>query len=154
MPKTFADYWNEYRELVYPKYDEHQLREIRRSFYAGVVAWNTATLRAVGKDAPTVRSIRAMLNEIDQVMFEYIASDRSKDENGVPIKEEERRFYRLIEEREMNKDGTQEITLACGHATIQIIPLPETQQYSLCAECVRLWVKAELTKQSSGSSTQ
>lgn len=56
---------------------------------------------------------------------------------------DELRFHRLIEEREMQKDGTQEIELACGHRIIMIIPIPDEQQYMQCAQCVNAWVDAE-----------
>lgn len=59
---------------------------------------------------------------------------------------EELRFYRLIEEREMADDGSQEITMACGHKTVQIIPLPETVNYAYCVQCLSAWIEAESKK--------
>jgi hypothetical protein len=59
------------------------------------------------------------------------------------LNQEQRRFYRLIEEREANDDGSQKITLACGHESIQVIPIPDDVNYMQCAHCVNAWVEAE-----------
>jgi hypothetical protein len=53
---------------------------------------------------------------------------------------EELRFYRLIEEREMNPDGTQDLTLACGHMLLCTVPTKEDEVYAPCAECLRDYV--------------
>jgi hypothetical protein len=54
---------------------------------------------------------------------------------------EQRRFYRLIEERELEGDGAQKIELACGHTTIQIIPVPDSLQYMQCVQCIHDYVE-------------
>jgi hypothetical protein len=56
------------------------------------------------------------------------------------LNQEQRRFYRLIEEREIEPDGSQSVTLACGHSSIQVIPIPDEQQYMQCAQCVNVFV--------------
>jgi hypothetical protein len=55
---------------------------------------------------------------------------------GARPNEEALRFWRLIDERTLNEDGTQEIVLACGHTSTQIIPLTDSQEYAPCAQCV------------------
>lgn len=59
------------------------------------------------------------------------------------LNQEQRRFYRLIEERDTAEDGLQEITLACGHRSIQVIPIPDDVNYMQCAQCISAWVEAE-----------
>jgi hypothetical protein len=53
---------------------------------------------------------------------------------------EELRFYRLIEDRQMNPDGTQDVTLACGHMLLYTIPTKNDEVYAPCAECLRDYV--------------
>jgi hypothetical protein len=48
------------------------------------------------------------------------------------LSQDELRFWRLIDERELQSDGTEDITLACGHKITSIIPLPSTRQYEYC----------------------
>lgn len=57
---------------------------------------------------------------------------------GRPRKEE-LRFWRLIEERDLDQDGHQHIALACGHIDSYTHPLPETQEYAYCFRCMRKW---------------
>lgn len=56
------------------------------------------------------------------------------------LSEEELRFWRLIEERKPQSDGTEEMTLACGHKITAVIPLPGTRQYEYCPQCVQEWI--------------
>jgi hypothetical protein len=63
-------------------------------------------------------------------------------EDGLPMHPEERRFYRLIDERGTNGDGTQDVILACGHASRYVVPIPDSQHYVPCAQCVNEWVEA------------
>jgi hypothetical protein len=55
----------------------------------------------------------------------------------------ELRFWRLIEERETHPDGSQTLTLACGHKTTQHIPLPASREYAPCPWCLHLSLAAE-----------
>jgi len=50
-------------------------------------------------------------------------------------------FERKIESRVRAIDGTQEVTLACGHSLVMIIPLPDSQQLLACAQCVNDWIE-------------
>jgi len=65
---------------------------------------------------------------------------------GLPLNPEERRFYRLIEERETNQDGTEDVLLACGHTLTYVRPVPAAQTYAPCMECVDAWIEAEKRK--------
>jgi hypothetical protein len=56
---------------------------------------------------------------------------------------EELRFWRSIEERWLSLDGTQEITLSCGHHSTQIIPFPDSQEYAPCSQCLRTALMAK-----------
>lgn len=59
-------------------------------------------------------------------------------------RDEELRFWRLIEEREPEADGRGErLTLACGHGFVCVVPYPTSQEYAYCSECVRKWNEAE-----------
>jgi hypothetical protein len=57
--------------------------------------------------------------------------------------DEEMRFWRLIEERIDCTDGSQEVTLACGHKYTQIIPIPPSREYLPCFQCIHAWLEAE-----------
>jgi hypothetical protein len=56
---------------------------------------------------------------------------------------EELRFWRLIEERKREGDGSEHIALACGHEIVCVIPYPNTQEYAFCPQCLRKWKEAE-----------
>lgn len=57
--------------------------------------------------------------------------------------DEELRFWRLIEEREDKDNRTSEVTLACGHTVVFVGGIPKTQEYALCAQCLRKMIEAE-----------
>jgi hypothetical protein len=59
------------------------------------------------------------------------------------LKAEEMRFYQLIERHRVNADGTEELTLACGHTVTYVIPVPSSNKYAPCAQCVHAWIAAE-----------
>lgn len=61
---------------------------------------------------------------------------------GLPVRVEERRFYRLIEEREMHEDWAENVTLACGHVACYVVPLPPQQRYVPCMQCVEEYIEA------------
>jgi N-(5'phosphoribosyl)anthranilate (PRA) isomerase len=88
-------------------------------------------------DRFNLRAARAVLAQT--------AAARRIDPNSafleLPDNPEERRFFRLIEEREPEADGGEKITLACNHSSVYVIPLPPTQQYAWCPICVRAWVE-------------
>lgn len=48
---------------------------------------------------------------------------------------EERRFWRLIEEREKGEDGIERLRLACGHTELRLEAFPEWRTYAHCPEC-------------------
>lgn len=53
------------------------------------------------------------------------------------------RFWRLIEERWM-EDDAEVIELACGHKFANVgSPIPKTQLYLPCSQCVTAYVDAE-----------
>ena len=56
---------------------------------------------------------------------------------------EQLRFHRLIEERHLNEDTTQDVKLACGHVLCFIIPLPNDREYSYCSMCLNNWITAQ-----------
>lgn len=58
-------------------------------------------------------------------------------------RDEELRFWRLIEERQLDDDGSERMALACGHETTCVIPYPDTQEYAYCPQCVKKWLEAE-----------
>lgn len=59
---------------------------------------------------------------------------------GIP--EEERQFWRLIEERKLNPDGTEDIVLACGHARTNLTHT-HSWTYAYCAQCLHEWIEAQ-----------
>jgi hypothetical protein len=63
------------------------------------------------------------------------------------LSEDELHFFRPIEERVMNADGTQDIWLACGHRARYVIPIPDRRRYSYCSECVDSWIDMKRSAQ-------
>jgi hypothetical protein len=59
----------------------------------------------------------------------------------IGLTQEEKRFWRLIEERETNPDGSQNIVLACGHERKNLM-FTHSWQYAKCEECEQLWAIA------------
>jgi hypothetical protein len=57
-------------------------------------------------------------------------------------RDEELRFWRLIEEREREEDGSERVVLACGHTSTFIVGIPDTQEYAYCPQCVHEWTEA------------
>lgn len=69
-------------------------------------------------------------------MNEPLPADDPPELQGLSA--EQRRFYRLIEERSPSDAGT-EVLLACGHRYTLPVPLPDWQQYLRCANCIYDW---------------
>lgn len=57
--------------------------------------------------------------------------------DGLPDKEEDRRFFRLIEERE-TVEGWITLQLGCGHDSAYRV-LPESWRYAPCYICLTAW---------------
>jgi hypothetical protein len=51
-------------------------------------------------------------------------------------------FERRIVCRIQCLDGTEEVTLECGHSVVRVIPEP-TAKYLYCAECLHNFVEEE-----------
>ena len=69
------------------------------------------------------------------------------DEWGIPLDEEVRRFYRLIDDRKAAaEDGTQDVTLACGHVITFVNPIEDSQMYAHCSQCSGAWLNKVFTK--------
>lgn len=69
-----------------------------------------------------------------------IVSNMAEAPEIAHLTQEERRFWRRIEGRALIGDGTQELTLACGHCWLHFEPLPEYRQYAQCPACVSVWL--------------
>jgi hypothetical protein len=54
------------------------------------------------------------------------------------LSQEELRFWRLIDERNDNRDGTEDILLACGHVR-RSLAFTRTWLYAKCEECEKAW---------------
>jgi len=59
---------------------------------------------------------------------------------------EEKRFYRLVEDREADLDGGQTLEMACGHRINLFVPIPEHRNYTICTTCMFEVMKAERAK--------
>lgn len=57
--------------------------------------------------------------------------------------QKELRFWRLIEERTPESDGSERVELACGHGYTCLVPYPDTQEYAYCSQCVQKCLEAE-----------
>jgi len=59
------------------------------------------------------------------------------------MKPEHLRFYRLIEERDTNGDGSEDCVLACGHLIHNAVPFSLEARYAQCGHCLGEWIKQE-----------
>lgn len=79
------------------------------------------------------------LRNVDETREELLLeiSPEAFGRNTLPLPNE-RRFFRLIEKKEMlaTDPRIQDIALACGHHVGYRPSLPETQQYAYCLQCV------------------
>ena len=69
----------------------------------------------------------------------WLRNAKEVDERGLPVDMEHRRFFRLIEERVLNKEtGIEDVTLACGHQA-GFVNIPQTREYTYCVQCEQVW---------------